>query len=209
MIKKIGKHAVQHSDIMNTDLKDLMGGMQADFMYSDPPWGQGNLRYWQTMNKKMTGAERNDPDYTDFLNHYFDLVAEFAKDRIVVEYGIQWADDVIKICESRGFKHQTTFKSIYASQNLPLDIHFFSKTGTMPIPDDTEAFCSVTKGYKLVSGLGSRLIPDNAELILDPCCGMGYSAQLAIDNGLAFRGNELNEARLQKTIARLEKDKAK
>jgi hypothetical protein len=34
---------------------------------------------------------------------------------------------------------------------------------------------------------------------------MGYTAQAAIDNGLAFRGNELNAKRLEKTVARLSK----
>jgi predicted methyltransferase len=38
--------------------------------------------------------------------------------------------------------------------------------------------------------------------ILDPCCGMGYTAQIAIDNGMYFYGNELNAKRLQKTINR-------
>lgn len=207
-IVRIGKHAVQHCDIMKTDLTELMGGQQADFMYSDPPWGQGNLKYWQTMNHKMTGAEKNNPDYSDFLNHYFDLVAKYAKDRIVVEYGERWADDVIKLCTDRGFKHITTLKGIYSGENLPLDFHFFSKSGDMVIPPDMAEFCATHKGYTVVKGIGKRLIPDDAKLILDPCCGMGFSAQLAIDHGIAFRGNELNAKRLKKTIARLEKDKS-
>jgi 16S rRNA G966 N2-methylase RsmD len=51
MITDIGIHRVQHGDIMN-GLDELMEGDKADFIYSDPPWGQGNLTYWQTMNKK-------------------------------------------------------------------------------------------------------------------------------------------------------------
>ena len=40
---------------------------------------------------------------------------------------------------------------------------------------------------------------------MDLCCGMGYTAQACIDNGLKFIGNELNEKRLGKTIGRLQR----
>ena len=40
-------------------------------------------------------------------------------------------------------------------------------------------------------------------IILDPMCGMGYTAEAAKSNRMRFRGNELNQHRLDKTIARL------
>jgi len=44
---------------------------------------------------------------------------------------------------------------------------------------------------------------------MDLCCGMGYTAQACVDNGLSFVGNEFNMARLQKTINRLRKGEKK
>ena len=43
------------------------------------------------------------------------------------------------------------------------------------------------------------------QTVLDPCCGMGYTAKFALENNLIFRGNEINGKRLQCTIDKLEK----
>ena len=57
MIYNIKNHKVQNADIMQ-GIDNLMLNEKADFIYSDPPWGQGNLKYWQTMNVKMNNAKR-------------------------------------------------------------------------------------------------------------------------------------------------------
>ena len=51
----------------------------------------------------------------------------------------------------------------------------------------------------------SQMLPTNADVVLDPMCGMGYTAQATAGMGLTFRGNELNATRLRKTIDRLQK----
>ena len=37
------------------------------------------------------------------------------------------------------------------------------------------------------------------QIVLDPCCGLGNSARIAVEHGMTFFGNELNAARLAKT----------
>ena len=44
MFTKTGNHVVKHGDICD-GIEDLMGVDQADFIYTDPPWGQGTLSY--------------------------------------------------------------------------------------------------------------------------------------------------------------------
>ena len=70
MITEIGKHKVQCQDVMY-GIDDLMGSDKVDFLYSDPPWGQGNLKYWQTINNRHTGMQRNEIEYNGFLSKYF------------------------------------------------------------------------------------------------------------------------------------------
>lgn len=206
MITDIGRHRVQCADVMG-GIDELMQGRQADFVYSDPPWGQGNLRYWQTINKRHTGREPNQINYAEFLPHYFDIVSKYVKDICVIEYGISWREDVIKVASEAGFKHMGVFTSMYqASKLLPLDVHVFSKSGALKIPPEFKSKCLELKGLALVRYIFSELLPSNAEMVLDPMCGMGYTAQSTIDQGLAFYGNELNEKRLAKTIKRLEKN---
>ena len=205
MIREIGKHRVQCADIMN-GIDNLMGGKVADFIYSDPPWGQGNLRYWQTINKRHTGKEPNDIDYAHFLPHYFQLVSRFTKDLAVIEYGVSWRDDVLKVSNDAGFTHMGVYTSLYqATKLLPLDVHVFSKSGNVQIPQEFESQCRDLRGLPLVKYIFDALLPSDAQLVLDPMCGMGYTAQATVDKGLSFYGNELNEKRLGKTITRLMK----
>jgi hypothetical protein len=37
-------------DIMSDDLDDLFQGAKADVLYTDPPWGEGSLKFWRTLN---------------------------------------------------------------------------------------------------------------------------------------------------------------
>lgn len=207
MITEIGKHRVQCSDVMN-GIDNLMRGEVADFIYSDPPWGQGNLKYWQTINKRHTGREPNQINYEEWLPLYFGILNRYAKDVAVIEYGVGWRDDIIHMTQEAGFCHHGVIVSFYRGGKgvLPLDIHVLSKSGGVTIPDGLEASIADKVGYKVVQAMFDSFCPKDAQLILDPMCGMGYTAQAAIDRGLSFRGNELNEKRLGKTIERLKKD---
>lgn len=44
-IINVGKHKVRHGDV-NDDLSPLLGNDKIRLMYSDPPWGEGNIKYW-------------------------------------------------------------------------------------------------------------------------------------------------------------------
>ena len=207
MITEIGKHRVQHANIMG-GIDALMAGDMADFVYSDPPWGQGNLRYWQTMNKKMTGAERQEIDYSEFIEKLFSIIARYARDRVVIEYGVRWKDDIQAIAARYGFSGPV-HRGIYDSKNLPLDFHFLSKSGQFTPTTNVIDKLKIQKGLKIVETIFDDCCPIDSKIVLDPMCGMGYTAQAAVNRGMAFRGNELNSKRLGKTIARLEKDKSR
>lgn len=206
MIDQIGRHRVKCGDVMN-GIDDLMQGEKADFIYSDPPWGQGNLRYWQTINKRHTGKGPSEISYIEFLPHFFNTVGKFCKDVCCIEYGQRWREDLIVESSKVGFKSHGVFASLYqASKLLPLDIHVFSKSGSVHIPDNFADKLLECRGQQVVKYVFETLLPDGAKVVLDPMCGMGYTAQAACDNGLTFYGNELNEKRLEKTKARLRKD---
>lgn len=205
MITNIKNHKVQCQDIM-LGIDNLMSDEKADFVYSDPPWGQGNLKYWQTINKRHTGKEPNSIDYSKFLPHYFELVHKYAKDVIVIEYGVGWRNDIIKVSSDAGFIHGGCCTSLYsASKLLPLDVHVMSKSGNYKIDDEFADGCLKLRGLNLVKFVFTKMLPKDASIVLDPMCGMGYTAQATVDLGLSFRGNELNEKRLEKTIKRLQK----
>lgn len=205
MIKQIGVHRVKHGDVMD-GISDLMNGETVDIIYSDPPWGQGNLRYWQTMNKKMTGATPKEIEYTAFIKKIFEEAKRYTNDLFFLEYGIKWREDIKAMAKEFGFQDLHTIPLQYKSGSrlLPLDLHVFSGSAN-PRPLTGYHILSITGSYGF-STLEKVLLPivKPGMKILDPCCGMGYTAQLAVNANLQFFGNELNEKRLSKTIKRLE-----
>lgn len=206
MIFKIGNHRLKHGNIMD-GIDDLMAGEKAHFIYSDPPWGQGNLRYWQTMNNKMTGADKRDVEYAEFLLHFFKTIQKYSADKVVLEYGCQWNADIVEMAIQHGFKHNGSTVCYYKSgANLrPCDLHFLSKTSDIHLTDEFKKGCTQKEDLNLVQYIFNYLdIPENG-ICLDPMCGMGFTAQSAINRGMTFYGNELNLKRLNKTKARLEK----
>ena len=83
-----------------------------------------------------------------------------------------------------------------------MEIIFFRTDSVQPI--DLTGIYHLT-GYKCVREIFKLLKPKDDGIGMDLCCGMGYTAQACIDNGLTFVGNELNKKRLGKTINRLNK----
>lgn len=206
MITQIGNHRVKHGDLMN-GIDDLMEGRKAFIFYSDPPWGQGNLNYWQTINNRMTGAERTQINLGSFLEKVFELATKHTSDWVFIEYGIKWKDLIISMGEKYGLVHLGVAEPKYRSGSklLPLNLHIFNKNkvrledGYLEAISGTHGFETLRKAVLPISKAG--------ELILDPSCGMGFTAKVGVEAGMVFRGNELNEKRLQKTIDFLQKHK--
>jgi len=204
MITKIGHHIVQCGNIID-GIDNIMGAEQADIFYSDPPWGAGNLKYWETMRLKMTGASvRRENNIDEFLYSFFLTIQKYAKNAVFIEYGKKWRDQMLSLARGSGLRHETTIETLYqsGSKKLPMDLHVFSKHG-ITLPADYNDLILHTQGWDTISRATHPFAVDNG-IFLDPCCGLGYSARAAVSYGMRFRGNELNPKRLQKTIERLQ-----
>lgn len=204
-IMQIGKHRVRHGDVYD-DLGELMQGKKVDIFYSDPPWGEGNLKYWQTMNNKMTGAPKKEVDLNKFLNRIMEVAVQHTADDAVIffEYGCRWHDKFCSVAESYGLRHICSTEMVYGSANNPVMSIVFDKNGSHEAPEGYQSGVYHTKGYKsLLASIEPFL--GVSESIMDPCCGLGYTAKFAVEHGLVFYGNELNGKRLEKTIRRLER----
>ena len=208
MIQDIQQHRVQNGNLMD-GVAPLMQGDAADLIYSDPPWGGGNLKYWETKRLKDTGAAvRRDNPLEPFLIKFFDIAQAYAKNVVIVEYGKQWADTVKAIAAQRMLGHLCTATTLYKSGSklLPMDLHLFAKRPSAVAIDLKAYVASVegTHGWATVVAASTPFASPGG-IVLDPCCGLGYSARMAVHHGMRFRGNELNAKRLEKTVAILEK----
>lgn len=202
MIEQFNSHRLRHGNLMDPGgIETLLGDTKVDLFYSDPPWGAGNLSYWSTMNKKMTGAVVTQPPLDDFLHRFFDVAASKTKEMVFVEYGLRWKDQIIAAGVGHGLFHLGYATPLYDTAR-PLHLHVFSVT---PRETPPPAYFASIDGTVNLKTLQAALGPYRAvgKTILDPCCGLGFTAALALESGMTFYGNELNLARLQKTKAKL------
>lgn len=206
VIWNVNKHILRNGDMMSFDLSELTE-RKANFIYSDPPWGEGNLKYWQTMNKKMNGVEPKEVNYEAFIKKFFEICHKSLTDDGVVfmEYGPRWREDVEACARAHGFALRKLYTPQYRAGKgmLPLDLFVFTRSANANSyvwPE--ESVVNKTHGYATLDKVFSTMKTDSSMLLLDPCCGMGYSAKLALSRGMTFVGNELNYKRLEKTRSR-------
>ena len=209
MVLEIGPHKVKLGNVLD-GIEELMNSDEAAIIYSDPPWGSGNLTYWETMRLKMDGLPASKRRQTipidQFLEQIITIAELYVHGYLVIEYGEKWADLVINKATKHGFRHETTIGTLYQSgaKLLPMHLHIFSNAPNSVDIGALEKLVTGTHGYETVKST-MRHLAKPGKILLDPCCGMGYSAQAAIDYGMIFRGNEMIKKRLQKTITRLER----
>lgn len=208
MIRVIGSHRVRCGSVMDSaGIATLMADDKADLIYSDPPWGMGNLKFWRTMAKKMTGQDVVQAEsLVDFLGQIFTVAKTYLKDSgmLLMEYGVQWEDELKAFAAHHGFHHLGRCTPKYGGQNLPYHLHLFCPRPGVTPPDEAY-FRSLedVKGLKVVLRAAKPYARPGG-VVFDMCCGMGYSAAMAMTYDMRFIGNELNSARLAVTIKRLE-----
>lgn len=202
MITTVGHHKVKCGNVMD-GITDLMSHETANIFYSDPPWGQGNLNYWQTINKRHTGMTPHKTPLPEFLDKIFAIASQHTFGPVFIEYGIKWKDPLIQKAVSMGLSYHGTADIKYRSGNklLPHHLHLFSTNSLLIQEGYFESLAGMTGIECLKKATSPYVVPGG--IILDPCCGLGMTAELAIVTGMRFRGNELNAHRLQKTISKL------
>lgn len=202
-VLEVGRHRVVCGDLESTDVAQLMANTsKAAVIYSDPPWGAGNLRYWRTMNQQE--LEGNGPErWQRFLAAFGRTVAaHLAQDGVLfAEMGMRWENDLIGAMAGHGLLHRGIWKVQYGSPKRPNLLLAF----TWPDCSKPE-FCDVN-GKDGLDVVMSAVFPVRRPggILLDPCCGLGNSAAVAMETGMVFRGMELNPARLARTVELLQK----
>jgi tRNA G10 N-methylase Trm11 len=182
----------------------MLAGQSVDIFYCDPPWGDNSLSYWKGMNRRMTGAVVPQLTHDELYDRFIDLIKRYVRGYVFIETGPRWVAYVAE--RLKIFRDVQTYSLTYdAGPDLPCGIICAT---TLETPWKLSFDPGPYRGAELVR----RIVADVAKpggIVLDPCCGMGYTARAAVAAKMRFRGNELNQARLDKTIAYLTKKAGK
>lgn len=201
----VGRHRLICGDITaltpehpNGPVGALMGDDLADVVYSDPPWGPGNQKYWHT--HRAHGAVPR-TSWPDFLSAFCVLVATYKKPNApaFIEMGLRWVEDLERAMSAAGLSHRKTWRIFYGPRTKPLPnaLLQFGPAPLIRLPDPPVGEPVTRAALEAVVRPGS--------LVLDPCTGLGMTARITHILGGQFRGCEMNPLRLARTEAWLRK----
>ena len=207
----IGPHRVTNASLEHA----VIDAMLEDFgdvrvLYVDPPWGDRMMKFFASLNAKQTGKTVAPIPFDVLLGRVFDLARRYVDGFVCMETGAAGVHGVVRAFEGAGLYGIEVFQSTY-NTNRECDVvigatsmsYSDEKIKTVVSPVEGKPLTGVAVPKYILSLLGG----DGCG-VLDPCCGMGYTAKAAIHNRMRFAGNELNAKRLQKTINFLTKSEA-
>jgi len=207
MIREFGDSKVRLGDIHDkSEIYSLLNGIKAKIFYSDPPWGDGNIKYWDTMNKKMNGifTSTGNFDIDVFLDHVLDYAVNFTDGWVVIEYGNRWVDKVKEKAKNAGLHYCDSVETLYGSKKKPytMQVMFFRTDKPLKIDLSTIHHTINNQTVQAVFDLLFSGHLMEGEYAIDTSCGLGLTAKAALSHNMNFIGNELNATRIQKTYAR-------
>ena len=200
-IIQYNQHKLLNGDITKGYIDLLMNNEKFDILYSDPPWGIGNLKFWNTMNAKMNNINKFEVDWEYFVKCFCDIINKYSKSNsiVIIEMGLRFSDYFRNVIEKNTeFNMKQIFNTLYRGGHklLPLHIMYFANTNNFTFD---ESSITNTFGDKCTDAIIQQCAFDGA-VVLDPCCGFGRTFRMAHKYNMIFRGNEINKARLSKAI---------
>ena len=216
--KPWGEHIVQCSDIMSNQ-DELINAIKdkVQIFYCDPPWGNGMIKFFDTLRKKQTNEfSTHLPQNQIFLERLATLAIQSNAQFICVENGEKWSKETEEIFINKGLQHITTITGFYDKPLKPMKLHlfmaksYFQKTSGNKLFLLEKYFNEIVQnksGFDLVEKaihccLGTPHFQKELRTagVFDPCCGFGMTAKVAVKNKMQFFGNEFNSKRLEKTL---------
>lgn len=193
----IGEHRILCGDVLLGDVDRLMLGEKADVVYTDPPWGAG-MQHWFASHANTSVVD----GWTAFKFAFAAaLHAHAVKGApIFVEMGLRWADEIVTALAREDINISQRWTTQYGSPARPAALLY---AGPLLEPGvDLSTLKDAALPRACLEAVGKR-----GGIVLDPCCGKGYTARAAMATGMRFRGLELNPKRLEVTEKHLRKGK--
>lgn len=200
MITDIGNHRTRNGSIMG-GIGDLLGNSgveQADVFYSAPLHGDGIERNVKAREASldMTGNPNQVPTIDDILHKFFEIARLYTHNYapIFVEYHKDREAEIMRAGYAWGVHRWAT---VDCKDTMPTQLHIFTR-GNLKVPEGLVADLSGKVGVARIKA-ATRFWARPRGILLDPCCGIGLTAQAAVEMGMFFRGNEPSAVKLGQT----------
>jgi hypothetical protein len=179
----------------------MLRGEKVDVLYTDPPWGDRFMAYFQTLKKRMDGVDAPQITHDQLYDRIGELIHRYVRGYVFIETGLEWKTYVTRQLASAGVRKIHAYRTRYQSGAKVLDNVLLAGTTTKKgVRLQFETYGEPKLEARCIAAVAVK-----GGIVLDPCCGMGFTAEAAIINRMRFRGNEYTQKRLDKTIAILER----
>ena len=165
---------------------------EADLLFVDPPWNQGNLRSFYTKNEAVL-----EESYEEFYTRLFEVIGEINPKTAYVEVGKEHLADFIMEMR-KNFRYVTFYNSSY---------YHSPKNRCYVIRGSSKAKKPHLDGLDEEEIIGWICRNEEYQIIADPCMGQGLVAFYASQAGKKFVGTEMNPKRLAVARKRVEEGK--
>lgn len=182
-----GDHLLACGDLLKGHFQEFFGNMDYHWIYGDPPWGQGNAKYWRTRNNQRDVEAR----WGELMDRWCD-VSSRAKRGVFGEMGTRWEHELPARMLERGWEKVHQYTVTYSAQRLPCLLQVFLPRGQNWIPYDPEQ--EMLHAFPVVQRAFLNMQP--GETVADPCMGLGNTLRAGHERGMKVIGTELNPERL-------------
>lgn len=198
-IWQVGEHIVACGDNSrgaSGELMDLYGA--PDFIYSDPPWNQGNVNSFRT----KAGLTHDTSGFASFLVPYTAAVTR-SRGGAMIEMGVKELPTLDAAMASHGWQQVKVWQIVYFGKK-PCVMACYAPAGS---PVLSKTFTGDPTGWDdtLTPGWSIEQLSKPGDVIYDPCMGRGLTAEFAVKLGRKARGTELHPRRLACTVEKLAK----
>lgn len=174
----------------NIDITECKEFPNYDILYTDPPWEQRMVRFFETQMFKQTGVKKENS-----IENILTCLARLThKKPAFIEYSIKGHELVIEIMEQYG--HTFNYKQqLLQTNNKPYIVMVFNSNVIIP---------EGMNGEKVIHYVVSQF---DKPLVFDPFAGIGFTAKHVFSSGGKYIGYEINKNRfdrLQKLCAKYE-----
>lgn len=166
----------------NKDILDWIEFPACDIIWTDPPWEERMVKWFQTKLLKETGIYRN---YTlkDIITHFAYIAPTDIP--VVIEYSIKGSQYIIDTMVEHGHTFINKYEATQ-SMNRPFLILVFN----VEVPVDVTA-----KGRDIIINTLKRT---NYNTVFDCFAGIGFTAQAVRKAGKIYIGSEIHPLRYDK-----------
>ncbi len=196
----ISNFNIKDKRVLSAIKSKFPGGL--DFCYTDPPWGTGNIKYWATMNKRMTGSEADILDQETMEDLVVNIICGNVKNYAFIVYGKKQVNSLV-----RKFKAHPNVKDVQVySKKYKSGSRWLENMVVCVTLNDASVMdfsflenANGLKGLKLVC----EKFKGKYKTCLELFVGIGHYLKVLDRSGFVVCGNELNKSRLKKALAKV------